>query len=451
MSDNVTKPIEGLAYFQFALKLPRQTINLDEKLVHLSKTRIFETVFDYGTCEIMFQATSTQFWDRIVRALESEGNPLLQFRWGLGHGGNVLWTPWQLHYVFRCQAVYEGIGPNAGHFIKFETKDMLHLVDRAGHTRAHRGSVSSIIKRLALNNGIKDTVIEDTHGEGVWIQSYEGDFEFARSRLLSRARSKRGRGNYYLFARDNVVHFHTVEYQTRIHDLAFFQSASSKLEAVDLSQAKIEEGAAASHVIYYDPYTGISKEIASDPSKAIRFGNSIHRLDKISGAQRNIREHKIQIRDDEAGVTALAQNSYECARAESFQLRFQTARTAPLRAGELLRINIDPNSSNTSPWSGIYLVGSAAHTIERTEIASVYILQRGEQMVARNSGNALAAYGVDTLQDYQNAPGYELNVREAQSSVLTKGAGKSLTSGVYLTVQDKSKAPAPATQITPLT
>lgn len=450
MADNLTKPVDGLAFLEFGLKLPNQAIRLANKLVHLETCSITETVFGYGSAELTFRTTSTQFFDRVVKALQSDGKPLIQFRVGIGLGGNTVWTPWQLHYVYMNQAVFSGIGENAGHFIRFLTKDILHLVDRGGKTKAHRGSVSSIVRKIAAANGINDTVIEDTHGDGVWIQSYEGDFEFIRNRLISRARSTRGRGNYYLFVRDNVLHFHTVEYQTRIHDFAYYQSASSHLEAVDLAQTKLQDGASGVRVVYYDPYEGIAKESDSEPDQAIRLANSIPRLDKVFAAERNIREHKVQIRDDEAGVAALAQNAYEYARAECFQLNLKTSKTAIMRPGDLLRISVDPNASNTSPWGGLYLIASAAHVIEKTEITSAYVLQRGEQQVARNSGNALAAYGVDTLQDQQNAPGYDINVREAQSSVLTKGAGKSLTSGVYLTVQPRDKAPVPpASEIAP--
>lgn len=443
MADNSTKPIEGLAFFEFGLKLPTQALIISGNMAHQEQVTLYETVFDYGWSEIVFRVTTTHFLDRVMKALESEGNPLIQFRWGVGPGTDILWTPWQLHYVVSYQALFEGVGAGAGHLVKLHTRDLLHLVDRSDKTHAHRGKISDIVKRLAEANNLSDSVIEPTSGVGVWVQSYEGDFSFARTRLLGRARSNRGRGNYYLFVRDNVLHFHTVEYQTTIHDFAYYQSSATKLEAIDFSQAKLGDGAAGVSVVYHDPYSGISKEIKSDPAKAIRLANSIPRLDKILGAGRYIREHKIQIRDDEAGVLGLGQNAYECARAECFQLKFQTNKTPTMRAGELLRIDIDPNDSTTSAWGGVYLITAIQHTIEKGEITSVYVLQRGEQQVARSASNQLAAYGVKTMQDQQNAPGYELNVREAQSSVLTKGAGKSLTSGAYLTVQDKNKAIVP--------
>ncbi len=450
MADNLTQPVGGLAFLEFRLKLPSKTLEVDNTIVHLDVCQVFETVFDYSWTQLSFRSTSTLFLDQLIKLLESEGNPIVQFRVGVGVPGNVVWTPWQQHYVLRYSAIYEGIGPSAGHLIRFDTRDTLHMVDRASRTAAHRGSVSSIVKKLANNNSL-EAVIEDTQGDGVWVQSFEGDFEFVRRRLVSRARSTRGRGNYYFFVRDNVLHFHTVEYQTTVHDYSYFQGPGSRLEVMDHSQAKIDDGVAGVRTIFYDPYTGIGKQVNSDPEKAIRFANSIPRIDKVGDAQRNIREHKVQIRDEEAGSTALGQNAYEYARAESFQLKFQTSKTALMRAGELLRINIDPNASSTSPWGGVYLIASAHHLIDRTELTSVYVLQRGEQQVARTNSNALAAYGVDTLQDQQNAPGFDLNVRETQSSALTKGAGKSLSSGVFLTVQDKSSAPVPASSTTPQT
>ena len=422
MAHDITKPVDGLAFLELQLRLPNQVLNVTEQVALWEKSMIQESVFGYGTANLIFRVKGTRFLDDIMRALDSEGNPLIRFRWGIGLGSTMEWTPWQIHYVLKYQAGFEGLGNDTAHFFNLHTRDMLHRIDRASKTQAHRGQVSVIIAKLAKSNGIQDTVIEETSGDGIWIQSYEGDFEFARRRLLARARSKAGRGNYYLFMRDNVLHFHTLEHETSVKDFHYYGGSSGmRLEAIDLAQEKIDDGSAGVRVLYHDPYTGISKEILSDPKQAIRLGNSIPRLDKIFGTQRNIREHRIQIRDDEAGPAALAQNAYEYARAECFQLKLMTSKTPLLRPGEILRINLNQSSDSTSTWSGSYLVASVHHTIDKTEIVSVYILQRGEQQVARVGAHSLAAYGVKTIKDDQNAPGYELNVREAQSSRLTKG------------------------------
>jgi len=443
VAENVSNPIEGQTFLEFDLKLPQQPLTYATRITAQEKTRIFETVFGYNEADIAFRVASPQFLDKILKALDANGNPLMRWRTGTGTGQQVNWLPWQQHYVVQYTAHFEGIGPAAGHYIKLFTRDLLHLIDRSSRTQAYRGSVSSIVRRLAANNDLADAVIEDTQGEGVWVQSFQGDFDFVRKRLIARARSVRGRGNYYLFVRDNVLHFHTVEYQTVVKDFAYYASPATRLDASDVAQAKIQDGAAGVRLILYDPYTGEAKEINSDPNKALRMANSLPHLDRIVGGQRNIREHRIQIRNEEAGATALGQNAYEFARAECFQIKMQTSKTPFLRPGELLRINIDPNAENTSVWSGLYLVGTAQHIVEKGELNSVYILQRGEMRVARAGNNSLAAYGTDTVEDDQNAPGYDINLRDTQSSNVTKGAGKATSGGVFSTVQDPGKAIVP--------
>jgi len=443
--DNVTRPVEGIGLIQFEMRLPNGTVvSSNSTTTILSK--IVETVFTYNECEIGFRVTDPKFHSQVLRALNSEGEPNIRFRWGTGDASNVLWTPWQTHYVVNHTAKYEGVGPNSGHYINLFTKDLFHQTDRVAATEGFQGTVSSVVKLLASNNDIQDTVIEETQGQGLWIQSFEGDFEFVRKRLLRRARSTRGRGNYYFFIRDDVLHFHTVEYQTTVKDFNYYSSPGSTLSAFELSQAKIAEGSAGSRVINFNPFTGESKEIRSHRSQAIRMGNVIPRLDKIDGGpQRNTPEHRTETRDEECGSTALAQNIYEFARAESFQLQLLARKMATVRPGELMRINIDPSSGSTSSWSGIYLVATVTHIIENGAISSVYVLQRGEQQVFRNNTQDMANYGVDTLLDDQMAPGYDLNLRDIQGSGLTKGAGKNLSSGLFSTVQDANTALTPQT------
>lgn len=446
-----SNPVAGQAFLEFELKLPAKTIPYDRQLIVPEINQVIENIFGYNEAKISFRVNSSAYVDKILKALDANGEPLIRWRMGLGVGETVQWLPWQDYYVSQYSAAFEGVGSSSGYFIKLVTYDQLHLVDRASKTNAHRGTISTIIKSLAADNNITETVIEPTAGDGLWIQCYEGDFEFARRRLLKRASSKRGRGNYFLFTRDNVLHFHTIEYQTALKDFAYYSSPATRLEAVDTAQANIDNGSAGVRVIYHDPYSGRSKEVSSDPNKAVRLANSIPRLDKISRAQLNLREHATLSRDENAGSIALAQNAYEAARADCFQLKMQTSKTMPLRIGELLRIALNPNNAASSAWSGVYLITSASHNINKGELNSVYILQRGEQQVARTNNNDLAAYGVDNLIDDQNAPGYDLNVREAQSSSLTKGAGKATTGGAVLTVQDRNTATVPAQSVKPQT
>lgn len=407
----------------------------------MERSSIFETVFDYGRSELTFRTTAADYVDTVLRAVGSDGTPLIRFRWGIGSGPQVKWTPWQLHYVVHARAGFDSIANNTGHQVTLQTRDLMHLLDRSSKTRSHRGTVSSIVKKLAAAAGISQTAVEETSGEGVWIQCFEGDFEFVRSRLLCRARSTRGRGNYYLFVRDDTLHFHTIEYQASIDSLVYFSSPAMRLEGTDSSQVKLAAGSAGTRLSVYDPYTGLSSEINSDPAKAVRLGNAIAHLDNISSAQRNLQEHRVQLRSEEAGSTALAQNAYESARSECYQLKLQTSGQDVLRAGNILRMTISPSSGTSSSWSGLYLIASAQHNIVKTEVTSVYVLQRGEYSVARTASTEQEAYGVKTIQSQQTAPGHPINVQEVQASRLTKVDGKS--AGSIIAVQSASAAPVP--------
>ena len=309
MTTNATTPVPGQAYIEFSLETPNQNTSAANLTTAPETSRVFETVFGYNETEISFRVTTPQFLNQVLQALDAQGDPAINWRMGLGTANQIDWLPWQHYYVTQYSARFEGIGPAAGHYIKLFARDALHRADRSKKVRTFKGTVSSVVQALAQDSALTDTVIEDTNGQSIWVQSYQGNFEFARKRLIARARSTRGRGNYYLYIRDNVLHFHTVEYQTTIRDFAYYLSPATRLEASDVAEAKLPDGSAGVRVIYYDPYSGISKEINSDPSQAVRMGNFIPRLDQITGAQRNMREHRIQTRDEESGSTALAQNS----------------------------------------------------------------------------------------------------------------------------------------------
>ena len=379
----------------------------------------------------------------MLRALDMNGQPFIKWRIGLGRQESLEWLPWQQHYVFRYSAEFKGVGTTTGYLVKLITCDLLHFINRAHRTQAHLGTISSIVQRLAVFNNLSGTVVEDTLGTGIWIQSYQGTADFIRKRLLPRARSTRRRGNYYLFMRDNVLHFHTIDYQTTVKAFNYYASAASRLEVIDTAQDKVNSGAAGVRTIYHDPYTGLSKLVESDPNKALRLANTIPRLNQAVGTKRNVLEHRVQIRDEEAGSTALAQNAYESARSECFQVKFLTSMTTLLRPGEVLHIDLGTSSGSTSIWNGLYLIAKADHQIDHAHLESVYILQRGEQSAARtgNSSSSSANYGSTSLVADQTAPGYDLNVREAQSSSATRGAGKAASDGAHLKVQDRNAAP----------
>jgi hypothetical protein len=438
---NITTPLDGHAYLEYDLLLPSGPSSIFNPLVRFIVGTFSESVYSYAQANVGIQTLNTDYADRVLKSLDANGTPVVRLRLGQGVPDHIDWTPWQLHYVRNYKGAFTGIGSGAGHQINIHTEDMLSCVDRASRTSAYRGKVSDIVQNIATRNGISDVVIEPTKSEGVWIQSFCGDFEFVRKRLLRIARSDRGRGNYCLFSRDNVLHFHTADYQADVKEMTYYNSSAGRLELSSLPQEKIDSGSAGVRLVGHDPYTGQSQEANSSPAEAIRFANWISRIDTVNGAQLFFPFHLGENRGMEA--LNLTQNRYEAARQECYQLKMLARKTTLLRAGDILNLELEPKSGQASTWTGLWQVASANHTIEKGEITSVYFLQRGELAALKGVSNALLSQGINLVVDEQNAPGVPLNLQQTQVSQLTKGAGKAVGAGIFSKIQDPQKALVP--------
>jgi hypothetical protein len=432
---DITSTIEGQAIIDLELRVKNQTVPLIGPQVFFHSSKLIETVFGNATHTIILRTTNLAYVDNLLKAVMADGTPKIRFRIGQG-SERTIWNPWQNHLLLDYSAKAEGLGETAGHVVRIVTADLLYLIDRASKTVSHRGLISRIVQNIASKSGLTDTVIEETSGDGIYIQSFEGDVQFIRQRLVKRARSQKGRGNYLFFVRDNVVHFHSPDYQAQIKTLNYYQTGADGLMQKDASQRKLEHGAAGVRMVAYDALTGQAKEIRSDPSKTVRYGNTTPLLRNIPGAERNLLYHLSANRPEEA--EAVAQNTYEAAHHEIFELQLVLRKNPIIHAGDLLQININPGSAKVSTWSGFYLIVNAQHTVETGALKSVYTLMRGEQF---SPGISRAQQGIGTVQDENAAPGEDLNLRETQNSLLTKGAGKLNADGVFLTVQDNNKAP----------
>jgi hypothetical protein len=434
---DISIPYPGLARLQLELKIEQQTVQILSQAVQLDRAVFKETVYGPAVLVITLSTTTIDYVDRVLNLNQASGTPLMRWRLGFGSGSDTQWLPWQLYYVRGFTARQEGIGDASGHYVVLQCEDLLSLADRGNRTVAYRGTISQIVQRIFAG---ADTVVEPTSGDGVWYQSYQSDFNFVRSRLVRMARSAKGRGNYLFFARDNVVHFHSPEYQPNLLDLAYSTSGGMRLEQLDLSQKRVNTGAAGVRLVLHDPYSGVSKEIVSDPSRSLRFANFVHRLDSIAGGDLAIMWHLGANRPEEP--ENLAQNTYESARQECFEMRLTVDKLYPARAGDILRVTVNPKSSEDSRWSGAYLVTSASHAFIQGTLNSVYELKRGEYS-NKPTVNPDIARTTNALSNPQQAQGVPINLRSVQDSALTRSSGKSLTGGVYLTTQDPNKAPIP--------
>ncbi|MBO8546959.1 hypothetical protein INP43_13545, partial [Staphylococcus aureus] len=74
-------------------------------------------------------------------------------------------------------------------------------------------------------------VVEPTDGKFLLVQNFSDDSAFIVQRLLHRAINLQGRGGYFCFIQDNVLHFHTLDYQAAVKQLDFYGAYGSSLEA----------------------------------------------------------------------------------------------------------------------------------------------------------------------------------------------------------------------------
>lgn len=427
----------GQAVVEYELVVPNnRTITLSNGILNHVSTTTKESI--HGVCEYKHQVlTSTvDFADKLLKQAMASGTPRLRFRFGVGVPDAMYWLPWQEHVIVSWTGILESAGDQAGHALEIVTQDYMYLLNRGNQAHAHRGTIANILRTLANDHGFTAQVIEETVGEGIYIQTpgcY--DVDFIRSRLIPRALNRRNRGNFAFYFKDNAMHFHSPDYQAEVHQVLYYQANSSSLVIRDQSQEMLESGNSSVVVVAYNPYTGETKAITNRPNNALKLASSIYNL-AIPNAQRAVRYHNSGNRPEEA--EAICQNIYEDARFNTFALTLSVEKMIDIRHGDLLNLVVTPADNKSSPWSGFYLVTDVSHDIAKGSVHSRYTLMRGE--IGASLANTTFVNSQDALVSELEAPGQTLNVPEIKSSQRTKGAGKISVNGkLYSTVLDPNK------------
>ncbi len=434
--------VEGRSVVELELRLPNSKIIPfgPLRIAHVSST-ITESIKHSAIHELIVSSPTTDYVDSVIRFAQSQGNPVIRFRIGVGLAGKTLYLPWQEHTIASFGAAIQGLGNTAGHFVRLTLADNLFTFSRSTKVRARKGKISDIVQLIAVANGASDFVIEPTVGEGSWIQSFVDDVDFIRTRLVPRAINDKGRGNYNFYLLDNVLHFHTPDYQATLRDLTYYQSNNVRLTQLDDSQSLLEAGASGVRLVVYDPYTAQIKEVASDPDKALRLGNVMHQLSSVMNAELNYSFHLSTNAPQEADN--MAQSIYENARGQMLGLKLDVVRSIFLRVGDLLRITISPTSNKTTPWSGIYLVTDATYHVESGTMSSFFVVKRGEFQTNNLAPTSINVLGENVVVTDQEAPGQPLNLKSVISSPLTHGAGQTGSTSVFVQTQNPDTLPNP--------
>jgi hypothetical protein len=386
------------AFIDFAFEVPEKLrATIASSLTHATST-IRESVHEDSVYQHTFISSDPNFVDSVVTPLMLTKVPTIRCRYGCGDTG----TDWHTHYLIRPKSVMVGAASNAQNTVLFEATDLLGHHNKFTQIKSRTGSISKIVTDIFTDQRVKNHVIEKTADQnGVYVQSNISDVEFIRKRLIVRAANARGRGNYRLFCRDDVVHFHSPDYQASVVQVSYDSLPPIGMTAFDHVNALVRDGAAGTALVTYDPLTGKSTFGLTRPDQALKLGSRLSEQAKDTNYFGSVEYHVGANRIDEARV--IAQNVYEAARNASYSILLPLENMPLLRAGDILKLVI--NTKSTATWSGVYLIESASHEITKNTVKSIYQLNRGEYFSA----------------SVNDAPGDPINLAALSSRTKEKG------------------------------
>lgn len=429
--------LDGEAVVNFEITLPQQPpIPLTPSIVTYIGSTLMEDVFGMKEYRHTFGTMLPDFFNSIIRSAMATGTPAFRFRLGVGQPNNITWLPWQEHYIVHCSAKLEGISKTSGHIVELTTSDAFHVMKRAKKTAARKGTISDIVQAIASENSLQ-AVVEPTMGEYLFVQSHSDDFSFVHERMIQRAANAKGRGNYLFFILDNVLHFHTADYQTTVKQLHYYKQPHIGLVQVDRSQQLWSQGVSGTRLIAHDPLTGESIEVLSAPDKTLRYADGIYALDTIAKSQRTILRHISANRLQE--TVAAAQNAYENARLNTFEISADFDKSITVRTGDIVDLVISQQTEKTSSWSGNYLVTAVVYTIAQNAVSLKLIIRRGE--IQPDTSNVTVNATNQQLVPEQQAPGQDINTQDAQGSSETRGVGAQSSASTFATVVSSPNTP----------
>lgn len=434
--------VDGLAMVEAEIRLPTTNqlvpVFTAENIFH--SATITENATGFSEWMLNCQTTNRNFVDTLVRNSTAGGTPHIRLRYGFGTaGGSISWNAWTEYLIRSDVSKIVGLGGGAGYMATLSCVDRLSEIQRISKTVPRKGKISDIVKTIADSYGLP-AVIEPTKYEGLWIQSFVNDYDFILFRMMPRAINDKGRGNYKFFLKDEVLHFHTPDYQTDLKEFNYHASSGVSLRHVDATQNRLSAGSAGTRMIIHDPYSGIHQELESNASLALRLGNTLPDVDSIPGLKKNIFYHLSANRLPEA--VAIGQSTYENARFGDYHLELEIQKSIFFRVGDIVNTLISPKDSETTPTSGLYYVQQVRHEIKTTDITSFVRLERGEYFVSQSPQPKLVQQAQNVVSAPNSAPGQSLNLGDAASSVTTKGAGKESSRRNFRDAQNPNTAPS---------
>ena len=367
-----------------------------------------------GAAEVELVLTSRDqaLFDTYLTQLNLQPAPHLSFRHGTLTDTSQQWGPWLAYTVLFATGDAHGGSTASNYEIKINLKDRLYDADIDQNTVAHHGKVSDIIRKIFERYGFEQFAIEDTVGEGLHVQSFQTDLDFALERLTPRALNAKGRADYRLYLRDGIVHFHTPGFKATGWDLDWYRfSGENRLWLSDRSHGSNPLGAAGIRIIVADPLGGKSTEGLSDPAKVIRYAGT---LPKIGTPSSSRVAHVTLSHNRESEPEAVTAYLYGAARQGLYEAKCVMASIPLLHPGDIINLRLVANG--TSPWSGLWRLASAVHTIHRSVFQSALNLRRGETNIDILNPEVLDPKTFNMVD--RSAPGEPLALRDSGNTTV---------------------------------
>jgi len=295
--------------------------------------------------------------------------PRVFVRLGTSAAGKVSWQPWQEHLILGLSASPK---PNSHAFV-MRTADRFAEMRRATPKTSWQGLISSIVGQFASAYQLTP-VVEPTAGQFSLIQTQASDHDFLVGRLMARAITPAGRGDFCSYVRDQELHFHTTGYKKTPVAVRFFFDSSTEITHMDRTQENVYAGAAGLKSYIFDPYTGAVSTRLTSPSGLV-LGK--HRPD-LSGIVNGpvTTSWTVGVNQFDEAIK-LAQSRFDTVHLSNYVIKLKTVQLL-LRIDDLVDLDLTQSTREFNPWSGRYSVSEVSHSIAVGTVTSQVTMTRGD-------------------------------------------------------------------------
>lgn len=413
---------------------PAKTRALASQIAH-TETLIHEALGQPARHEHQFTLTDPTSAHQLLREVLASPSPELFFRYGTTQ--NAQWTAWQRHLITAHAVKPESRDAGSGATLRLTTSDALYAMSRTSRVTARKGKISAIVQQIATENGL-EAVIEPTSTGGVYTQNFLSDADFILDRMLPRAVSVKGAAQYVVYIRDNVLHFHSPDYQARLWPVDYHASSAYEVASAEHTQKLYTNGVAGVRLLVHDPYTGETREVASDPEKTLRLAETLHPAAMLPNGALNRPYHLSQ--NEPSEVSAIAQNVYDTARSSAHRISISLTGFSTIAVGDFVDL-VYNQKIQAAPLAGLYLVEQATHALLDGALTSTFTLQRGETGRLHTDTVSQSPAGQTRLR--LEAPGRRLNRAELQASTRLAGGGNKTSATLLRDVADATRLTQP--------